>query len=541
MRFPKTFQYIWWTLLLLADLVALSLRLGTITSTGQLQTLDTALLGAFGILALLPFFSEITILGFGAKQHPDQSGESSKKDEQQKKEQPVDNKQASQTNEEAIVPEVSSKQQETITAAEEDDNDERRFGDLLIAVSQGNSQKAEETFRVMQNAELNAVKRVQNEAAYLYLKAKSGYAGAFEQLIAFSKKHEDMKEIYSDSQRFIGYIYSGFGNNRRAIEAFDTAYKATEVPMQKARLVSLKADCLYKMGRESEAISIITSEIATIESLDAQSELYENLADLFKQSDKWELRAIAIEKAIEYRTSDSNLRFAAAYAYAEAGLQMLSLMHYIDLANIKGEASSGSGLNNLGVQYERLNMPIHAVRYYRRAWKNKETLAAANLAYQYMNAGFDDDAKQLLDMARKEDDPHPNVGSALAALSSRNEAEDKTKREILNKARQQQSFFEMYGTALLIGESECPDIHGQWKLGNIDVTITQTKNDYTAEWGKGNDEGKITGSIQRLSAKIQYSKVKYPGLGLSSSGAGFMYLSKDLQEMFHMIQDSNEL
>src|SRR5690349_3126654 len=110
MRFPKTFQYIWWTLLLVINVGAIYLRLGTISSV-QLQTLDTALLAGLGVLIFLPFFSEITFLGFGAKQHSDPTGEGKQKEEigKKEKEQVTDNKQASLSDQEDVAPETSTK------------------------------------------------------------------------------------------------------------------------------------------------------------------------------------------------------------------------------------------------------------------------------------------------------------------------------------------------------------------------------------------------------------------------------------------------
>jgi tetratricopeptide (TPR) repeat protein len=74
-------------------------------------------------------------------------------------------------------------------------------------------------------------------------------------------------------------------------------------------------------------------------------------------------------------------------------------------------------LNNMGVAYRRLGLPIQAVAHYERARDAKNTLAMANLASDYMRAGFDASAERMLNEALEDESPHANVGSNLAELA----------------------------------------------------------------------------------------------------------------------------
>ena len=100
----------------------------------------------------------------------------------------------------------------------------------------------------------------------------------------------------------------------------------------------------------------------------------------------FELRAFALEKALELRPNNTDLLFSTAYSYAKDKFDDLALFHYKQVASLT-EDNQGT-TNNLGVQYEKADMPIASVENYKKSIKKVKLLASANLAYRYMNAGF---------------------------------------------------------------------------------------------------------------------------------------------------------
>jgi hypothetical protein len=70
MKFHPVFKYIWWALIILAFGIILLIRKEEILS-GSPTTFDTTLIAIFAILLLMPFFSELSLLGVTFKQQLD--------------------------------------------------------------------------------------------------------------------------------------------------------------------------------------------------------------------------------------------------------------------------------------------------------------------------------------------------------------------------------------------------------------------------------------------------------------------------------------
>lgn len=66
MQFSKWFKYVWWSLLLVFCFVLIIIRFSFIKN-GSFNSFDTVLIATFCLLALLPFFSEMSLLGFSLK------------------------------------------------------------------------------------------------------------------------------------------------------------------------------------------------------------------------------------------------------------------------------------------------------------------------------------------------------------------------------------------------------------------------------------------------------------------------------------------
>jgi hypothetical protein len=79
MKFHPIFKYIWWVLTIVAFGIILFLRKDIILS-GSPTTFDTALVAILAALLLLPFFSELSLLGVTVKQQLDETKKEIKQD-----------------------------------------------------------------------------------------------------------------------------------------------------------------------------------------------------------------------------------------------------------------------------------------------------------------------------------------------------------------------------------------------------------------------------------------------------------------------------
>ena len=407
---------------------------------------------------------------------------------------------------------------------------------MIVAISSGDLEKGEEAFQTLQRLEPDPVREMRNEALYLFLRSMhAGDAGALHKLRALAER----KEISAYAQSLIGEIYEKAGDPDRAAMAYDSAARACSTERGRALQIVSLARCLSKAGKPDDALRTLGRALADVASPDVASMLYEGFAWHYEECGDSELRAIALEKAVEAKPNETEIRFKAGYSYSQKGLDALALLHYKTLLEFgPGEARA---LNNIGVQYDRFGLPIRAVRSYKKACELRETLAMANLAYQFMNAGFADEASRVLHEAREKAEVHPNVGQAISELSERDERESAAEERHLQVAREQQSFFRSFAEAYFVHREDCPSLSGTWRFPDgVEATLTQAEQDIEAQWCRENRKHKFVGLICNRAARITNQR---PRSALSRPieeprfedyGRGYAYLSDDGQRLLMM-------
>ena len=399
-----------------------------------------------------------------------------------------------------------------------------------------NIEEADRAFQKLIESEADPIKKLESEALYLMLRYEHAGDGS-----ALGKLHELARrdEVTSYAHRMLGACYRKANDFDRALEAFEVSAQTTATEKTRAFSVVEAAKCLFKLGKHQEAFGRIMHEMAGVTSPEALSQLYEGLASLYELSEDPDLRALALEKAIEIRPNDTSLHFQAAYSYSQRELDVLSLLHYKTL--LRFDPIDKTALNNLGVQYDRLGMPIRSANMYKKSFEQEETLAAANLAFRLINAGFLQEARAVLDEAKKQEDIHPNVGNAIAALSDKDKEEKKTEDEALSLATEQQGFMRHFAEAYFIERPDPPRFSGMWRSGDgIEMTVTQSGNQVEAHWVRGDKQYKFTGQACNRAGKITTGRVVEGYsvlrtiLGSAEESRGYVYLSSDGERMFIM-------
>ena len=210
-----------------------------------------------------------------------------------------------------------------------------------------------------------------------------------------------------------------------------------------------------------------------------------------------------MEKAIEGRPNNPNLRFEAAYTYSQQSFARLALFHY--RLHLGFHPDDPVSLNNLGVEYGRLTMPSKSIRHYKKSAGFNDTLAMANLANTYMNVGFISEAEQILTKARAMSEVHPNVGSAIAELGKIEAAEKETETKCIEAARDQQRFFSEFAEAYFITPPKKPreaNFSGRWKfLYGMEIDITQANGQIESNWESGGAKYSLRATVRNRGFK----------------------------------------
>jgi len=183
-------------------------------------------------------------------------------------------------------------------------------------------------------------------------------------------------------------------------------------------------------------------------------------------------------------------------------------------------------------------MPLRGVSSYREATKMNNSLSVANSAYKLIDAGFGEQARDMLIQARQQPDHHPNVDRALSDLVLREEAEDKKRDRALERAEEERVFVRRFADAMYSEPADRPTFEGRWRGApdhriRIDVKAENLKADLV--FGEWDDEPieleAFNGVVLNRAATI--TAKHWPG-DMKSDVRIFIFLSDDGKKIHAM-------
>jgi tetratricopeptide (TPR) repeat protein len=401
------------------------------------------------------------------------------------------------------------------------------FFEMLGAFEDGKFEEADQAFEKLQKAEDDGVSKLRNQAFYYWLRYRYGRdAQAVQRLEELTKK-DDIREI---ALWWIAVCHEFSMNYAKAIDAHTRALSGQLSSSERSRHAVGLAMCHVAMGDAEAGLKVLSF---ALQNGAAAAEVYKGIADVHEKTGNSTLRAIALQKVLEFSPEDPQALFDAAYSQGAAKMSRLCVVNYRTL--LEFQPTHCFALNNLGVKCETLELPIRSVAYYKRAVEQGETLAMSNLAHRYMNQGFDSEAQSLLDTARKADHPHKNIGMAMSNLADNREKEAEAWKKIIAEGVRQQEFFCAYGDAYFVPSDAKAPFAGEWvsQSGRVFI-ITQNDSTVCGKWEIEKEGEKFEGTAHNLAAQVKY-QTKASSLGGLFSGPvawgasedGFACISQD--------------
>jgi Flp pilus assembly protein TadD len=325
---------------------------------------------------------------------------------------------------------------------------------------------------------------------------------------------EEYTNIDKYSKDTVEKAYNSLADVKAFLEDFDKSneYLRSAISMtdDKKNICRYKCEIssnLHQNDNKEEAFIFLEELLEEFTDKNLQKNIYKEIARLHKLDKNIELSALATEKMIECGDEDSETYFSAGYAYADVDFHKLAFLHY------KKALKLGSGawtLNNMGVQYETLGMPIKSIESYKNSNEKDNTLAAANQAYRLIDAGFIDEAKEILNAAKDKEDVHANVHTALASIKKKEEAEEEKEVKIIEDAKKQRNFLRSFASRYFT-KADTVKIGGKYKIyGKYEANVSITKNTVLITWqepGYSKDyfyDRKIVGDIHNNASKITF-------------------------------------
>jgi len=434
----------------------------------------------------------------------------------------------------AATPELPAeeKKQEPPKPAQTEEPTPKEPGNLFFqmysAFSDGKYEDADHAFENLQKAEEDAVKRLRSQATYHWLMYRHGRdAHAIQKLEELAKK-DDVRET---ALYWVAACHEFSRSYAKAIDAYSRALSGQLEPADRSRHTVGLAKCYLKMGDTETGLKTLTSALQTVSDGEARSLLYRGIADVHETTGNTALRALALQKVLEFSPEDPKALFDAAYSQSAAKMSCLCATNYRTLLGF--QPKHYSALNNLGVECDTLELPIKSVAFYKRAVEQGNSLAMSNLAYRYMNQGFETEAQSLLDTARKSDEPHENVGTAMANLAQKKQNENEALEQITISGVKQQEFFWAYADAYFVPSRTTAPFAGEWiaQSGRVFVVV-QEGCILSGKWETDKAGEKFEGTTSNLGAQIKYQTKGgglslFPGAFWGASEDGFAFVSED--------------
>jgi Tfp pilus assembly protein PilF len=365
-----------------------------------------------------------------------------------------------------------------------------------------NLEEFESVFNKFQLEEKDEARRLKNNRNYLFLRSIKGDETALEKLKKLAKIDEESCHAYY----LVALIYQHNNNLEKVLEYCELSINHCKKEKDKVGANAVKAEILSKFGRKEEAYALLINALEETNDDEALVMLYRKLASLYKSDENLWLKTLALEKALEINPTNTDVLFDIAYTYGEIKEFHLSAYHYLKLLNL--QPKNASVLNNLGVNYQNLEMPFHSISSYKKASALNSTLSSANLAYRLIEIGFSEEASKILNEAKEKEDFHPNVASAIANISQKQEEENEAAEKIRESALEHQQFFRNYAGKYFDTAKVDFNLNGVWHYeGNNEATISQTGNEFETFLYISHINYQIKGTINSLIISLgRYTK-----------------------------------
>lgn len=394
-------------------------------------------------------------------------------------------------------------------SANQEEVEDSLFSKMYEALVDKKSKEADEGFAKLQAAEVDSEKRLSNEAIYLFFRYQ--YLADVDSIGKLEKLSNDQR-IAGDAFFWLAKCYEYSGNYAKAIETLKKSLNGE--PKYKGYHFALGARCYVKLGQFQDAIDFLTSALPKVKTNEVLAKIYESLAEAHDAAGDKVMRAIALQKALQYAPESSDMLFSAAYAQGDVGMPYLSLVNYNTL--LRFQPKHAFALNNLGAECSRLKMPIKAVSLYAQAAELKETLAMSNLANKYLDEGFEKEATDILERAMKEKSPNKNVGQSWMILEDKRENEKELWKKSINTGTHDRQFFWDFAEARYDVAAKPNAFVGNWisPKGNT-IALVQNESALNGKYESESSGEEIVGQITGRSVILKYrTKNKFAGFAL---------------------------
>jgi hypothetical protein len=346
--------------------------------------------------------------------------------------------------------------------------------------------------------------KIKWEADRLYFLQYYKKEDSMEKIIKIYKEHPTHSYVNST----LAILYENLEEFGKAATSFKTAAINSMTHSEKFDNLCNAAKSWAQNGNIGEMISSLNEAKDLREMVnDGESKILKMMGQIYNILNDNENCLAFMEGFIDQKPYDHNTRFSLAYKYSQVGEHDISLYHYKILIEQRQEKSDW---NNIGWARENLKLPGKAIASYRESEKLGETLAMSNLAYNFIDSGFFDEAKQLCTKAKENTEYNERIDSALAKISELKTEEDKKEKDFIKNTKRIRLFYIEYAHAC--SKKSFGEFSGKFKGPDCELDIIIKNNTFEAR-----------GSFEKSSLEGGWALgyglggASAPGLGIASA------------------------
>jgi len=381
------------------------------------------------------------------------------------------------------------------------------------ALRRGEVEQADKIFESYQNTLENADEAYSKRSTYLFFKFQIGKDDhAIQQLHEHLTKANENQLL--ETSKWLSLCLEDMQDYTGMEALAHAGLEKSNIESERTEFTIMLAEAFKFQGKYQAGINVLEMRLKQSSPEEAAC-LFLALSKLEEANNNLNGASLAFEKAIELLPHDRKRLFDAAYLEGNGNLPLLSLKNYEKLLSIDG--SHSLALNNLGARVKEMGLKGKAISLYQQSAALNESLAKANMAYELIDAGFYEQAQEILDAARLETDPHENIAKAIAHLEAKKQEEDKKWDKVVKRASEFQCQIRSYAGAYFDSSSADIDFSGTWRIDGSGVEIfmesdsdglisceweTQVENAFAKRIVVTNH--KIVGRIRNRSASLGY-------------------------------------
>ena len=316
----------------------------------------------------------------------------------------------------------------------------------------------------------------------------------------------------------LGFGHSKFGHFKNSIKYFELAIENCEDEIEIVEVLRNISNAFLELDNKDEAINTFSLRgIPFLSSNEAIFKLYVYVAEYFKKINDTFLCALSLQKALSYNPNDTDIIFELGLNYSKLNLDTLSYHNYSRL-------NSSVSYNNIGVALGNFGIEGIGNDYFRNSFNKDETLAASNLANQYIGAGFYKEARELLESAFKKEVVNDRVYQSMHTLKNKEKEENEHFEKLVLIGKKHDLFIKKYSDIIFENKLSLLNIEGEWKISDNEIIILKkVDNELIAEWGNFIKQFRLKFDKFDSAYKIEYAEKETSSSYWSSSLNGYGY------------------